>query len=115
MTKLSIPPPDYIEIITDLNLILKTRYRVTDDIKRLINGRFADGFTMQDFFTVHRKMFKAWNNDPKMRPFLRPQTLYTGKFQSYLNYPEIRKSMCVFDNTKDQVCYFDCPGCDYAK
>src|SRR3972149_1643136 len=118
MQKSGISNIDYIEIIQDINTVLGTCYKTTPvamDIKKLINARFKDGCTIEDFKAVHRKMFKAWNDDPKMKPFLRPQTLYTGKFTSYLNYPEIRKAMCVFENSKDKVCYFDCPGCDYAK
>lgn len=56
-------------------------------IKQLINARFADGETIEDFKIVHRKMHKAWKDDPKMRVLIRPQTLYTGNFQSYLNWP----------------------------
>src|SRR4030043_79005 len=116
MQKSGISNVDYIEIIQDINTVLGTCYKtnpVATDIKKLINARFKDGCTIDDFRTVHRKMFNAWNSDPKMKPFLRPQTLYTGKFQSYLNYPEVKKAICAYDTNKP--CYFDCTGCDYAK
>ena len=108
--------PPYVEIITDLNSLLGSFYRinpVATDVKKLINARFADGYTFQDFQAVHRKMDKAWNNDPKMKPFLRPQTLYTGRFSSYLNWPDTENKPCPYDSNKP--CYFDCTGCDYAK
>ncbi len=116
MSKSGISNSDYIEIIKDINKVLGTCYKtepVAMDIKKLINARFNEGCTFQDFQAVHRKMYKAWNNDSKMKPFLRPQTLYTGRFQAYLNYPEIQKAICVYDTGKP--CYFDCAGCEKAK
>ena len=110
------PSPPYVEIIKDINGLLGTSYSinpVAENIKKLINGRFSDGATFEDFKIVHRKMYKAWNNDSKMKPFLRPQTLYTGRFSSYLNWPDTENKPCPYDSNKP--CYFDCPGCDYAK
>jgi len=79
----------YEEIINDLNLVLKTNYKATTQkTKELIKARLNEGFTIEDFKVVHRKMLKAWGNDNKMRQFLRPQTLYSNKFESYLNRPD---------------------------
>jgi uncharacterized phage protein (TIGR02220 family) len=73
------------EIIEDLNQILGTKYKPnTDAIKKLINGRLNEGHTLEDFKHVHRVKHAEWHGTD-MQKFLRPQTLYTGKFSSYLN------------------------------
>jgi uncharacterized phage protein (TIGR02220 family) len=78
----------YAEIILDFNEVTNSHYKtdpVTKDIVQLINSRMKEGFTLEDFKKVHRNKFTSWGNDPKMKKFLRPHTLYTGKFQAYLN------------------------------
>lgn len=85
-----IPPigPPYDEIISDLNTCTGKRYRVVESNKELIRGRFAEGFTLEDFKAVHRKMVCAWKNTADEK-YLRPETLYrASKFQGYLNRPE---------------------------
>jgi len=77
------------EIIDDLNAVLGTSYKYTTvKTKELIKARLKEGFTIEDFKKVHRKKFAEWGTDNKMRPFLRPQTLYSNKFEAYLNQPE---------------------------
>ena len=74
------------DIISDLNLVLGTSYKTTSlKTKELIETRLKEGFTLEDFKAVHRNMAKRWGADNKMRAFLRPITLYSGKFESYLN------------------------------
>ena len=77
---------DIKDIIDDLNLVLGTTYKHTSSkTKDLIQARLNDGFTVEDFKTVHRKMLRAWGTDEKMVKYLRPITLYGPKFESYLN------------------------------
>ena len=33
-------------------------------------------------------MTREWLNDEKMKPYLRPETLFGTKFESYLNRPK---------------------------
>jgi uncharacterized phage protein (TIGR02220 family) len=76
------------DIICDLNLVLKTNYRHdTKETLSLISKRL-EKFTVDDFKTVHRKMSDIWGNDEKMSKYLRPETLYGAKFESYLNMKE---------------------------
>lgn len=78
------------EIITDLNLVLGASYKPNSSkTKELIQARLNDGFTLEDFKTVHRKMLRAWGADPKMCKYLRPQTLYSPKFEGYLQQKEV--------------------------
>lgn len=77
------------EIIDDLNSHLKTVYKSTSQkTQDLIRARFNEGFTLENFKTVHRKKVAEWKNDPNMSKYLRPETLYSNKFESYLNQPE---------------------------
>ena len=74
------------EIVAYLNAKAKTRYRASSDATaRLINARLADGFTVTDFKTVIDNKAAEWQDDVKMRNYLRPETLFGVKFESYLN------------------------------
>ncbi|MBT9167325.1 MAG: hypothetical protein DDT19_00654 [Syntrophomonadaceae bacterium] len=77
----------YEEIINDLNEVINANpgYKLDYEIKRLISLRWNDGFRSEDFKAVHRKKHASWGADPKMKKFLRPYTLYSEKFQAYLN------------------------------
>jgi len=74
------------EIINFLNSTCKTNYRhQTKKNKDLIKARLKEGFSVKDFKDVIEKKSKAWINDPKFCMYLRPQTLFGTKFESYLN------------------------------
>jgi uncharacterized phage protein (TIGR02220 family) len=77
------------EIMYDLNLVLGSSYKETvTKTVQLIKARLNEGFTIEDFKTVHRKMLKCWGADEEMYKYLRPITLYSPKFESYLNMRE---------------------------
>jgi len=57
----------------------------TGATKKLINARLKEGFTVEDFKKVIDNKVASWKGDPKMDGFLRPQTLFGNKFESYLN------------------------------
>ena len=83
-SKNSTPIP-HKEIIEYLNANANTKYRhTTKPTQRLIKARFNEGFNKQDFFTVIDKKTADWKSDPKMVEYLRPQTLFGTKFESYL-------------------------------
>lgn len=74
------------DIISDLNFVLGTSYKPSSSkTQELINVRVKEGFTLEDFKIVHRKMLLAWGTDEKMIRYLRPITLYSPKFEGYLN------------------------------
>ena len=51
-----------------------------------INARLNDRFSVNDFKAVIDIKVKKWLNDPKMRDYLRPETLFAAShFESYLN------------------------------
>ena len=51
-----------------------------------------EGFTIDDFKTVHRKKYDEWGDDDKMVKYLRPETLYSNKFEGYLNQKETKST-----------------------
>lgn len=78
--------PAYKEIIDYLNTVCGTNYRATSKAtQRLISARLHEGFKIEDFKAVIRTKHAEWANDAKMSKFLRPETLFGTKFESYLN------------------------------
>lgn len=74
------------EIIDYLNLVTKSKYKyTTSSTKRLINARLNEGFSVDDFKQVIDTKNAQWSNDNKMKEYLRPETLFGSKFESYLN------------------------------
>jgi uncharacterized phage protein (TIGR02220 family) len=92
----------YIEIIDYLNERTGSNYRhTTKKTKDLIKARFNEGFTLEDFKVVIDKKCVEWINDEKMNKFLRPETLFGTKFESYLNQVVHQKKVTTKDLTID--------------
>lgn len=73
------------QIIEYLNQKLGTRYRHGSDInKKYINARLNEGYTVDDFYVVIDKKCGEWQGTERER-YLRPETLFGNKFESYLN------------------------------
>jgi predicted phage replisome organizer/uncharacterized phage protein (TIGR02220 family) len=53
--------------------------------RRLIAARWQEGYRPSDFEKAITNMAAKWATDPKMVPYLRPETLFGTKFESYLN------------------------------
>lgn len=72
--------------IAYLNQVFGSHYRFVDSNIRYVKARFKDGYSLDDFKTVIDKMVQAWGRDGKMQQYLRPQTLFGPKMDSYLNW-----------------------------
>lgn len=73
------------EIIQHLNMRTGAKYKSnTAKTKQLINARLNEGFTLDDFKTVIDKKCVEWCGT-EFEKFLRPNTLFGTKFESYLN------------------------------
>lgn len=82
----------YTIIIAYLNEKAGTAYKPTSKATQShINARLADGFTVEDFRTVIDKKCTEWKGG-EMEKFLRPETLFGPKFESYLNAKIIKKT-----------------------
>ena len=54
------------------------------DTLKFIRARRNEGYILQDFFTVIDIKTREWGSDPKWQKYLRPETLFGNKFESYL-------------------------------
>lgn len=78
--------PAIAEIVGYLNKRIGSNYKsTTKSTARHINARFAEGYTVEDFKRVIDNKASQWLNDSKMAAYLRPETLFGTKFESYLN------------------------------
>jgi uncharacterized phage protein (TIGR02220 family) len=50
-----------------------------------VRARLSEGFTVSDIETVIKSKAAQWGSDDKMSAYLRPETLFGNKFESYLN------------------------------
>ena len=88
---------DIKEIVEYLNYKLNTKYRyTTKSIQSNIRARLNEGFTVNDFKTVIDKKKQTWEGTD-FEKYLRPETLFGTKFQSYLNELVKERSFDVDD------------------
>ena len=94
--------PEIKAIVQYLNDVCGTRYRYqTKGTQEHINARLKEGYTVEDFKTVIDKKFEEWHGTD-MEKFLRPETLFARKFESYLNQKiSKRQEESVFDEWRN--------------
>lgn len=81
----------YKEIVDYLNQRLGTHYRhTTKKTRRMIKARWNEGFRLQDFKDVIDKKAVEWIGNKEMEKYLRPVTLFSTKFESYLNQISVK-------------------------
>lgn len=105
-------------IIDYLNLKTNKHFKYTASNIGKIRARIKEGFTEEDFKQVIDKKCLEWLNDKKMNTYLRPETLFGSKFESYLqqdskeitlndlSLEDIQK-MKEVEYEKDRVCRAD--------
>ena len=84
----TVDPIPYADIISYLNEQTDNNYRtkkISSKYKDLIKARFNEDYTLEDFKKVIDNMAVMWLNNDQMQQYLRPETLFSNKFQSYLN------------------------------
>ena len=88
------------EIVDYLNSKIGTHYRATTrKTQSLIKARMNEGFTVDDFKKVIDNKSAEWGKDSKMSKYLRPETLFGTKFESYLNQTAIKAKKSKRINT----------------
>ena len=79
----------YSEIIEYLNEKTGRSFRNVDANKKLIKARWNDGYKLDDFKAVIDNMVANWSgkefNGTPAENYLQPKTLFSNKFDSYLN------------------------------
>lgn len=80
------PSLPYEQIVNYLNQKAGTSFRHnTKKTQNLILVRLKEGFEFDDFKKVIDVKTSEWLNDSQMNQYLRPETLFGTKFESYLN------------------------------
>lgn len=91
----SVPAP-YKEIIDYLNQKTgKTFSFKSKDTRTKIKARLNEGYTVDDFKKVIDNMWERWKGDPKYVEYIRPATLFCGRFDNYLNTSPVPQSQTV--------------------
>lgn len=79
--------------IVYLNQVANKRYKFVDKTKKFLLARFNEGYTLEDFKQVIDVKTEEWKDNPEFFKYLRPETLFGSKFDSYLNQkPKTAKS-----------------------
>lgn len=95
--------PDYLVIIDYLNEKCGTSFRPqTKKTQQLIKARMNEGYGVNDFKSVIDRKASDWKNDPKMSQYLRPETLFGNKFESYL----VSHDMTPVTHTEPKTDYY---------
>lgn len=80
------------EIINYLNIKAGTNYKTTTKkTKEIIKARMNEGFKVDDFKTVIDKKCDEWIGR-EMEKYLRPETLFSNKFEGYLNQKIVKEN-----------------------
>jgi len=77
------------DLNTRLNLKKGFSCKTTNNSSKIL-ARLNEGYKLEDFILVNQKKCKQWIDDPEMAQYLRPETLYSNKFEGYLNQIEVK-------------------------
>lgn len=92
------------EIIEYLNQKANVSYKAsTKKTKSCIHARITEGFTVDDFKTVIDKKCAEWIGTD-FQQYLRPETLFGTKFESYLNAPTKQKPQAETPDFMKEYC-----------
>lgn len=80
-------------ILDYLNERTGKKYRVAKGLK----SRLTEGYTIEDAMKVIDIKCDEWLGCSKMKTFLRPETLFSNKFDSYLNQDVVEKDFSFKD------------------
>lgn len=88
----------YASVIARLNEKAGTSYKHSSKATQgHINARIAEGYTVEDFYTVIDKKCEEWRGTD-FEKYLRPSTLFGSKFENYLNAPAKKKNSGIIDD-----------------
>ena len=76
----------YCQLVIDyLNKVTGKAFKYSDSSMKHIRARLNEGYSIDDCKKVIDKKSSEWKNDRRMNQYLRPSTLFSEKFESYLN------------------------------
>jgi uncharacterized phage protein (TIGR02220 family) len=76
---------EYRQILSYLNDKTGRDFRITDTFRDRVDARIREGAHVEDFMLVIDNTVSAWAGDEKMRRYLRPETLFGSRFDTYRN------------------------------
>lgn len=80
------------QIFDYLNQQTGKKYTGRSDAQRKqIIARLKEGYTVEEFKQVIDNKCREWKHDEKMQMYLRPETLFSTKFETYLNDTETER------------------------
>lgn len=94
------------EAIAHLNKVTGKRFSPkSDETIKMIKGRMASGYTLEDFISVIDNMSRSWLDDPKFSQYLRPSTLFrASNFENYLNFKSAQTELLdAFDELEQAI------------
>lgn len=90
-------------IVEYLNIKSNSHYKYsTDKTQTLIKARIKDGFTLDNFKIVIDKKCEEWLGTD-FEKFLRPETLFSNKFEGYLNQKITAKKKTLKDISMSDI------------
>jgi len=103
------------DIIAYLNEKTGKLFRATSkSTLKHINARLKEGFTLTDFKRVIDFKASEWLGDERWRQYLRPETLFAGHFEGYLQAsPQARKKLSDMTAEEKQAAGFTVGGKRY--
>ena len=86
------------DAIDYLNLITGKKFKATTRLTSTKLKSLLKEYSLEDIKTVIDSKNQEWGSDPKMREYMRPETLFGNKFESYLQHAKTEASTeCVFE------------------
>jgi uncharacterized phage protein (TIGR02220 family) len=93
---------DVKEVVNYLNEQSGSAYRhTTKKTQAQIKARMKEGFTVEDFKKAIRHKVRDWKGTP-MQKYLRPETLFGAKFESYLQEAEAIEKLQTSQTIEEQ-------------
>ena len=92
------------QIIDYLNSKTNSNFKYTSKTtQNKIIARLNEGYSLDDFIVVIDNKCLDWLNDSKMNCYLRPETLFGTKFESYLNQRTIKNKRTLKDISMAEI------------
>ncbi|MGW7932879.1 conserved phage C-terminal domain-containing protein, partial [Staphylococcus xylosus] len=79
----------------------------TQKTQTLIKARIKEGFTEKEFKQVIDNKVNEWKGYPKFEVYLRPETLFGTKFESYLNQQPKQTGQSQLERMKYDPSYWE--------